>query len=397
MYKKITILFFSFLTFFLSILPVQANENINLHLFWADGCPHCAQEKLFLETLTDKYPELNIQDYEVTRNTDNANLLQKVGAQFDADVSGVPFTVIGDQYVVGYLNQETSGQKIEQLIQSNLDTPTSDIVSQVKSNNPELQVKKSKKQADSLKIDLPLIGTISSETFSLPILTIIIALLDGFNPCAMWVLLFLISLLLNMQDKKRMWLLGSSFIATSAIVYFLFLTAWLNFFLVIGFIPWIRLGIGLFAIGIGAYQLNEVRKKQDVTCKVVDADKRQMWFSKMRSIVAQKELLLAVLGIMVLAVAVNLVELVCSAGLPAIYTQVLALSQLSAWKYYGLLFLYILIFMLDDMIIFGLAMTTLQASSIGGKYAHYSHIVGGALVFLLGILLVFKPGWLMFG
>jgi hypothetical protein len=252
-------------------------------------------------------------------------------------------------------------------------------------------------QKEAIQIDLPVFGTISSASFSLPVLTILIALLDGFNPCAMWVLIFLITLLLNMKDKKRMWLLGSSFILASGGVYFLFLSAWLNFFLVIGYIAWIRALIGLFAIGVGAYQLQDAWKNRYGACKMVEPKKRKLWFAKIESVVAQKQLFLAVVGMVILATAVNLVELACSAGLPAIYTQVLALSDLPSWQYYGLLFLYIFIFMLDDLIVFFVAMTTLKTAELEGKYARYSHIIGAAFIFLLGLLLVLKPEWLMFG
>ena len=92
-----------------------------------------------------------------------------------------------------------------------------------------------------------------------------------------------------------------------------------------------------------------------------------------------------------------MVELVCSAGLPAIYTQILSLSNLPTWQYYFYLGLYILIFMLDDLFVFFTAMFTLKAVGVESKYARYSHLIGGVLMLVIGLLLLFKPEWLMFG
>jgi hypothetical protein len=102
-------------------------------------------------------------------------------------------------------------------------------------------------------------------------------------------------------------------------------------------------------------------------------------------------------GIILLAFAVNLVELICSAGFPVIYLQILSLTPMPFWQYYLYLFLYIFIFMLDDMIVFIVAMITLQMLGLGAKYKQASDLIGGILMFILGILLIFRPEALMFG
>jgi glutaredoxin len=408
MLKRIFIILAMFIWGVFSLIqPAIADSPTTLHLFWSKGCPHCAKEKEFLNKIAPKYQSLIVKDYEVSGDQANARLLSQTGQALQTEVSGVPFTVIGDKHITGYFNDESTGQTIESLIQESLTNPSRDAVgdilsaSEEESNNPAANTKSqntpNSAQLTDINFSLPVVGTISAETFSLPFLTIIIAFLDGFNPCAMWILIFLISLLLNMQDRRRMWFLGGTFIMASSVVYFLFLTAWLNFFLLVGFISWIRLLIGLFAIGVGIYQLRAVWQNPDGGCKVVDGSKRKVWLERMKSVVSEQRLWLAMGGMIALAAAVNMVELVCSAGLPAIYTQVLSLSELPAWQYYAYLLLYILIFMLDDLLIFFLAMTTLRTVGIEGKYAKYSHLIGGIIILILGILLVFKPEWLMFG
>jgi len=212
----------------------------------------------------------------------------------------------------------------------------------------------------------------------------------------MWTLLFLISLLLGMQDRRRMWILGSSFIITSALVYFLFLSAWLNLFLFLGVVTWVRWIIALVALGSGTYYLYDYCRNQS-GCSVMGDEKRQAVFNKLKEITQKKQFFLALGGIILLAIAVNLVELVCSAGLPAVYTQVLSLSNLASWQYYLYLALYILVFMLDDLFIFFTAMLTLKAVGIESKYSRLSHLIGGILMVIIGTLLLFKPSWLMFG
>ncbi len=341
--------------------PTQAKENpILIQFFWAIGCPHCAKEEVFLKSLESKYPQLEIKDYEITANRQNLLLLQETGKKLKADVSGVPFTVVGNQYFSGYLSDKTTGKDIEAAIAG-----------------------------------IP--PNFKYSHLPLPLLTLVMALLDGFNPCAMWTLLFLISLLLGMKDRRRMWALGIAFIVSSAFVYFLFLSAWLNLFLFLGLVVWVRILIGLVALGAGGYYLRDYWVNKYGACKVMGNERRQKMFEKIRSITRKRQFILALGGIILLAVAVNLVELICSAGLPAIYTKILSLSNLPTWQYYLYLLLYILIFMLDDLFIFFTAMITLQVVGIQSKYSRFSHLVGGVLMFIIGLLLLFKPEWLMFG
>lgn len=246
-------------------------------------------------------------------------------------------------------------------------------------------------------LTLPILGTIQTANLSLPALSVVIGLIDGFNPCAMWTLLFLISLLLGMKNKKRMWILGTTFIIASAFVYFLFLTAWLNFFLILGFVFWIRIVIGLVALAVGVYNLRDYYINRDGACKITGNEKRSKTFDKLKWITHERKFILALGGIILLAFAVNLVELICSAGLPAIYTQILSISNLPPGQHYFYILIYIFFFMIDDLIVFAIAMITLQAVGIQSKYARLSRLIGGILMLIIGGLLLFKPEILMFG
>ena len=403
--------------FFIFIQPSIARDKINLYFFYGDGCSHCAKEEKFLNKLEEERGDIKIFRYEVWYNRDNAQLLSSVGKELGLDTSGVPLLVIGNKSVAGYYSDKTTGEKIKEIIDYYTVNECSDVVVPIlektgKSSvcphgcdqgdqecihNCGCQADNLSGQAPPETINVPVFGEIEIKDISLPIFTVLIGALDGFNPCAMWVLLFLISLLLGMKNRKKMWIFGSVFIFTSSLVYFLFLSAWLNLFLFLGFIFWVRLIIGVFAMGSGYYHLKEYFKNRKGTCPVTDDEKRRAWFERLKDVISKENFWLALGGIVILAAAVNLVELLCSAGLPAIYTQVLSLSNLPAWQYYAYLVLYIFIFMLDDLLIFVIAMVTLKMKGISSRYSRWANLIGGVIIFIIGLLLLFKPGWLMFG
>jgi len=401
-------------------------QEVTLYFFYGDGCPHCAKEHKFLDQLQRQRQNLNVREYEVWQNRKNAKLLSNIGKQLGFRVSGVPVLVVGDNPIVGFYNKQTTGAKIKQAIAEHRAGGCTDVVApllpenQDQANNGCDQTCKDREQciqeckhnrdecihecgctekaatsSAPEAVSLPFFGEVQVKDVSLPVLTLLIAATDGFNPCAMWVLLFLISLLLGMQDRKRMWALGSAFILASGAVYFLFLSAWLNLFLFLGFVFWVRVLIGLVALSSGGWHLYGFFTNRG--CHVSGSEKRKAVFSRLRAIVAEQKFWVALGGIVLLAAAVNLVELVCSAGLPAVYTQVLSLADLPAWQYYAYLVFYILVFMLDDMVVFIIAMTTLQVTAVDSKYSRWAGLVGGLIMLALGALLLFKPGWIMFG
>jgi len=325
-----------------------------------------------------------------------------------ADVSGIPFLIIGDEYIVGFDETLTPG-RIESRIKECLGRKCPDparkilfehsrdvLTEEEASPTKEADVAEAGKTRKKI-ITLPLIGDIDVFTFSLPVLTVVMGFLDGFNPCAMWALIFLIGLLLGMKDRKRMWLLGTAFIAASAFVYFLFMAAWLNLILLFGFVLWVRIGIGVLAILSGGYSVRDALTTKALECKVTGHEGRKALREKLRGIIGRNSLILSLCGIVVLAFMVNLIEIVCSAGFPAIYTQVLSLSALPAWQYYAYILLYILFFMIDDLFVFVAAMLTFEITGMTTKYVRVARLVGGLLMLLIGVLLIFRPQWLMFG
>ena len=371
--------------YFLFSFSVSAQDKTELIYFWGDGCPHCAKESKFLENISEKYPKLKITKYEVWYNAENQKLFAETAKGLGITRLGVPLTIIGDKYFIGYQDDETTGKEIEEQIAS------------------ILGAKPAFAKATAGKIKLPFFGEVDLARMSLPLLTITIGALDGFNPCAMWILLFLIALLINIHSRKRLLLIGGTFVFTSGLVYFLFLTAWLNLFLAVGYINLIRILIGALALGIGLWQIKNFIQYKPGICRITDGktsfqEKIKNGLKNRVEKLALSPLTLGVLaGVIVLAFGVNLLEFFCSAGLPAIYTKILTMSHLSALSYYLYLLLYTVIFMLDDLIVFSLALIALNKFKFTEKYNYWTTLIGGILILILGLLLIFKPGLLMFG
>lgn len=376
-------------------LTGAADSLVHIHLFSARGCPHCRLEKEFLAKLAARYPQLTLHEYEISESPEHRELLEKVARQLQVDVSGVPFTVIGDQYFIGWLDENTTGAAIASAVQGYLTGPYTDPVGSI--NAPPASPTRPPGPAAPESITLPVFGDIQIRNVSLPLFTILMGAADGFNPCAMWVLVFLIGLLIGLEDRWRMWVLGGIFIAASAGIYFLFMTAWLNLLMFLGFIVWVRLLVGVIALVAAYYNLKEYFLNQPGVCKVTNAAHRQRVFQKIKDITQQEKFGLALGGIIILAFMVNLVELICSASLPVVYLQVLTMNNLPVWHYYLYIFLYIFIFMLDDLLVYIVAMTTLQVTGLTGKYSSLSHLLGGLAMLAIGLLIILKPEWLRFG
>jgi hypothetical protein len=218
-----------------------------------------------------------------------------------------------------------------------------------------------------------------------------LGIVDGFNPCAMWVLVYLIALLMGFGDRKRMILVVAVFVLASGILYFLFMTAWLNVFLFLSYFRPVTIMVGLAALGGGILSVKDyIETKGAPVCKVTDVEGRKRITGDMKRLLSAPLTWATMLGIIILAFTVNSIEFLCSFALPAVFAQVLALSDLSFWEHYGYILLYDIFFMLDDMIIFGLAAWTVSGVS-GETYSKYCKVIGGLVLLVLGLMLIFAP------
>jgi len=375
-------LFLSFsilvLLFFNSTFISAQSNKVEVVFFSSAICPHCAKEREFLDGLKKKYPEVEIKEYEVVYHPENQAIFKQYYDKYNVPENErgfVPATFTPTKYFVGF--NEQIGQEIESCLEQCL-------------NNGG--------QVASQKIKIPIFGEIDLSKTSLLAITAILGTLDGFNPCAMWVLVILISLLLSLRDRKKIALVGGTFIFAEGLLYFLFMAAWLNAFLFMGQISLVRIGIGVFGIIFGVLRIRDFITWQPGVCKVTDQDtkKKEKIWQRINNLMKPTAVPATLLGVIILAFSVNVVEFFCSAGFPVMYTKILASQGLGGVQYYLYLLLYNVFYMLDDFIVFGFAFFTLSRFGFSEKYNRYSTLVAGLLILILGILLIFKPGLLMF-
>lgn len=421
--KKILKFLIVFAVFLLLPVGAKADEKvINIHLFYGNGCPHCAAEEEFLSDYLKDRIDVKLYKYEIWYDSHNQELLSKVQKEMGTtNKNGVPFTVIGKKTIVGYADGVTDEQ-IKDAINYYLNNDYRDYAGEITGKVKKTEVKEDtikdesktedKKEnkiekADDTKdsdqtdenVTVPVLGKINAKKVSLPILAVVLGFVDGFNPCAMWILIFLITMLFNMKDRKKMWILGLTFILTSGIVYLMFMLAWLNLATFISKIAFIRLLIAVIALVVGLiniYKYIDSLKKKDEGCDVVDKKDRKKIMEKIISITHEKKFIIALLGIMVLAASVNIIELMCSIGIPLLFTQILAMNNLSTFSYMIYMFIYIFFFLIDDIVIFVISMVTLKVTGLSTKYTKYSHLIGGIIMLIIGLLLIIKPELLMF-
>ena len=354
-------------------LGVEITENkINLYLFRGEGCPHCRKEEEWLKEIKKKYEDyLNVYDFEVWYSKENQEKYVTATEIMEINTNSIPFTIVGEKTFVGF--SDTIKNNIERAIKGY-------IGDEINKNH----------------MKLPLLGDINVKDASIPLIAIILGFIDGFNPCAMWILLFLINLFINFKNKKKAWILGFTFLIVSALVY---LVSMLGINLVINIIAinWIKKAIAIFILIAGLLNLRKYLKarKEDAGCTVVDDKKRKKLITKMKRIMNSNNFIFALFGIIVLAISVNLIELTCSLGFPVIFTEILSINKITGILRIVYLLIYVLFYMIDDLLVFTISMFTLEATGITNKYNKLCTLVSSIIMILMGTLLLIKPEWLM--
>lgn len=392
--KKLTYILL-FLIMFIPCVIFGSEKDLNIYLFYGDGCPHCAEEEEWFKTYLEKNKNIKIHRYEVWYDKDNQEKYSKVHEILNDKSSGIPYLIIGESVISGF-DKDLTPERIRNAVEYYSNINYKDKVGIYLGVVSESETGQDETKYEDTKVKIPLLGTREAKNVSIGLSAILIGVVDGFNPCAMWILLFLISMLLGMKNKKRMWILGITFLASSALVYFLFLLSWLNLAVFLNKVLYIRVAISFFAVLFGVLQVVNFFFKKDDGCEVVDNKNRKRIIKSIQKIIKEKSFILAILGIILLASSVNIIELLCSLGLPVMFTQILTINEVSKVGQILYSLLYVLFFMIDDVIIFIIAMKTLEIKAISNKYGKYSHLIGGLIMIIIGILMVYKPEWLMF-
>lgn len=368
-----------------------AGAEGELEVFVREDCPRCADAKVFLADLQREHPGLAVRLRDVQKEPAALEDLRRLASEQGISPVGVPAFHARGRLLVGFSGAEGTGQQLRALLFGGAEAP-----GQVAGGSCAVAEASCAQPAEGEEVQVPLLGPMSVKEVGLPLFTIAVGLIDGFNPCAMWVLLLLLALLVNVRSRARMLAIGGTFVLVGGIAYFLFMTAWLNLFLLVRLTRAIQVVLGLIALGIGALQLKEAAGvKGGVSLSIPESAKPGI-YARARRIVQERSLPAAVAGAAVMAALVNLVELLCTAGLPAVYTHVLTSQGLPRWQYYAYLGLYNVAYLVDDLLVLGIAVITLGRHKLQERGGRVLKLISAAVMLVLGAVLVLRPAWLAF-
>jgi hypothetical protein len=381
----------------------QEEREVVLHLLQRDDCKHCEDEKVFLEKLLQEDKNIIVESHYA--NGDGKELFTQITKS--AGLPKVtPVTFIEGFIIQGFDTEETTGEQIKDIIAEVRGKELLTLEDFLKNPQPksifdtkafcEEETGVCSAERPVFNISIPFIGkTINLFDYSLPTLSVILGFVDGFNPCAMWVLVIFLTVLIDAGSRKRMWQLAGLFIVAEAIMYYLILNVWFTAWDFVGLDAIITPVVGAVAVGAGLFFLNEWRKG-DTSCKVGNAESKKRTVNRIKKLATAEFTIATIVGAIFLAFSVNIIEFACSIGIPQAFTKVIELNPITFLHKQFLMLLYIIMYMIDDLIIFGIALYSFEKIGITTKYTHYSHFIGGLLMLILGVLLIFFPEALVF-
>jgi glutaredoxin len=363
----------------------------DVEAFVREGCPHCARAKEFLVKLQKERPDLRIVIRDVERDPDALSRLRDLSAANGSPIR-VPSFLVRADFLVGFSDEATTGQIIRDAAGSLPAAPGADDDSKcgTEGSSPcEDRATESPPAPDPYAIEF-LGRKLSVEQIGLPLFTLAMGMLDGFNPCSMWVLLLMISLLAPLNDRRRMLAIAGTFIAVEGLAYFLFMAAWLNLFLFIGLSRVSELVIAVIALMAGSINIKDfLAFGRGFSLSIPDSAKPGI-YARMRAILHAESMTGAIVGAFVLGVLVQIVEFMCTSGFPALYTRILTLHRLEGASYYGYLLLYNLAYMLDDLIILSIGVITLSQHRLQEREGQWLKLVSGLVMIGLGLYLILR-------
>ncbi len=439
--KKTALLFFlvSFLTVFL-VLPGTAFAQdetpqypLTIYFFYGDGCPHCAKAKPFLESLASKNPGVTLNSYEIYYDKKNSDLFYKVAEIYQLEQLGVPAIFFGENHVLGFSEAYQSG--IENAVRQCLENSCEDLIAplldlsstgaggsdplpsvipspQITQNappdkegsaiiptplppvneegpNPGPLIGQSNGQH---KLQLPFNLEINLDVQSITLSTALIAFVDGFNPCSLWVLSMLLTLTLHTGSRKKVVLIGLIFLAVTSLIYALFIAGLFSVLKIAGFMGWIRIVIALIALFFALVNIKDYFWFKEGLSLTIADEKKPGIYKKMRAVLDAGQSFWGMAGAtVVLAVGVSLVEFSCTAGFPVLWTSMISSQNIAGTRFAFLLFLYMLIYQLIAAVLFFSAVISFKAARFDEKHGRFLKLMGGVLMLALSLVMLIDP------
>ena len=363
----------------------DGRQRVVVYYFYSDTCPHCIEAKPFVAQLGAR-DWIDLRTYEVTTSRENGLLFRDTAAAIGEQARSVPAFIFCGSMHTGYDRAETTGAILLARMEYCHANPENAVAA---FGTPAAQAPK---PGEVMGVEMSILGFINPEDWGLPLLTVIIAGLDAFNPCAFFVLLFLLSLMVHARSRARMLLVGGTFVAISGLIYFVFMAAWLNVFLLIGELRLVTLAAGLVAITLAAINIKDYFWFQSGGPSLsIPESKKPGMYQRMRNLVSAKSLPAMLLGTAILAVAVNSYELLCTAGLPMVYTRILTLREADTFVYYMYLVLYNIIYVIPLLIIVMLFVLRFGSRKLGESEGRLLKLMSGMMMLGLGGLMLVAP------
>ncbi len=356
----------------------DGQATVNLWFFWSARCPHCLEARPAVLAMAGAHPWVRLHDLELTQHPEHIERYVSMAASLGREAQSVPAFIYCGRMDVGWDRAESSGQALL----TALDECRARGVApaQPLSATPLAE-----------KLDLPWLGQIDASNLSLPVLTVLIAGMDAFNPCAFFVLLFLLSLLVHQKDRRRMLLIGGVFVAFSGLMYFAFMAAWLGLFRMMGSLPWVTGAAGAVALFIGLVNVKDwFAFKQGLSLSIPESRKKDI-FQRARHVLNADSLPAMLTATVLLAIAANFYELLCTAGFPMVYTRLLTLHAPDPSSHYAYLALYNLVYVLPLLLIVLAFVRTLGARKLSEREGRLLKLLSGLMMLGLGMLLLVAP------
>jgi thiol-disulfide isomerase/thioredoxin len=411
--------------------PADAGKVV-IYLFWGDGCPHCATEKTFLAALAEEYDGVLVRDFEVWQHPEYQEPLFRMAARFGFEPTAVPITFIGDRYWIGFV-EEPIGREMEETVEACLangcpdagagifDVPAAAITPEATATltaaeeceesggqyfpqaEGEACLPPAEQTAPPAAVDtappiaaqtltIPLLGQVDLGTQSLVLSTALIAFVDGFNPCSLWVLSVLLALTLHTGSRKKVFIIGLVFITVTSFVYVLFIAGLFTMFRIVSFVGWIQVVVALLALFFAAVNIKDYFWYKEGLSFTISDDKKPGLYKRMRRVLNAGDSLPALIGAtVVMSAGASLVEFSCTAGFPVLWSNLVAAQGVTALTFIGLLAIYMLVYQLDELAIFLTAVFSMRATRLEEKQGRILKLMGGMLMLTLAIVMLVDP------
>jgi len=371
----------------------QADQPVVIYFFWGDGCPYCAREEPFLEDLIRRYPNVEVRAYEVWYDTDNQALFKRMADALGFEPRGVPVTIIGERYWIGF--NDAIAQEIGRQVVTCSSTGCPDagvgVIPGVVAPDPAGSAS-APGESPSDVINVPLIGPVDLGSQSLAVSTAIIGFVDGFNPCSLWVLSILIALTLRTGSRRKILIVGFTFLTVTSLIYVLFIAGLFTMFTFVRFLGWIQIVVALVALFFALVNIKDYFwYKEGISFTIADEKKPGIYRGIRRVIDASDSLWAMVGATVVLSAGVSTVEFSCTAGLPVLWTNLLAAQSVGPLSFALLLALYMIIYQIDEMAIFLASVFTLKSNRLEEKHGRILKLIGGTLMLSLAMTMIVDP------